>query len=102
MKNKIRNGGSFMELSEIIKKMKNGESLYGLIANDYYKMSKETIKDILLDAIYLLDNDKKILAEMEAREYNLLDEISENDNLFCDNTGYCKGHFCSNYNNCKL
>ena len=93
-----------MELSEIIKKMKDGESLYSLIVLNYSRISKEDIKDILLDAIYLLNDDKKILAEMEDREYsfNLLDEMFENDNLFCDNTGYCQGHSCSNYNNCKL
>lgn len=33
---------------------------------------------------------------------NIDDEIEQDfeENMFCDNTGYCKGTSCSNYLNC--
>ena len=56
-----------MEIKDVIKEMKNGKGLYDLIANNYYKLSKEDLKEICLNAVYIADNDKEILKEMESR-----------------------------------
>ena len=44
---------------EILKACKDG-TLYDFIANNYWNMSKEELKDVCLEAIYLAGNDKEI------------------------------------------
>ena len=93
-----------MEIKDIVKEMRNGKGLYDLIANNYYKMSKEYLKEICLNAIYVADDDKTILNEIVDRMEADFDEEIEagfRDNNFCDNTGFCGGMSCKNYFNCK-
>lgn len=51
---------------EILKACKDG-TLYDFIANNYWKMSKEELKTVCLEAIYLADNDEEIGKELEER-----------------------------------
>ena len=51
---------------EILKACKDG-TLYDFIANNYWKMSKEELKDVCLEAVYLADNDEEIGKELEER-----------------------------------
>lgn len=44
-----------MNEKEILKGLKNAS--YDFIANNYYKLSKEQLKDILLEYIYVADKD---------------------------------------------
>ena len=44
-----------MNEKEILKGLK--EASYDFIANNYYKLSKEQLKDILLEYIYVVDED---------------------------------------------
>ena len=53
-----------MEIKDIIKEMRSGKGLYDLVANNYYKLSKEDLKEICLNAIYIADNDNAILNEI--------------------------------------
>lgn len=52
-----------MERKEILKGLREGS--YGFIANNYYKMDKETLKDILLEYIYLCNNEKEVIDSLE-------------------------------------
>lgn len=93
-----------MEIKDIIKEMRSGKGLYDLVANNYYKLSKEDLKEICLNAIYVADDDKTILEEMESRiESDFDKEIEEGfkENMFCDNTGFCCGSSCKNYYKCQ-
>lgn len=57
-----------MDLEKIINEIKvNKKGLYDLVANNYYNMSKEDLKEIALNAIYLLDDDNAIIKEIEER-----------------------------------
>lgn len=51
-----------MEYKEILKGLKKAS--YGFIANNYHNLSKEQLKDILLEYIYVTDSE----SEKEARE----------------------------------
>lgn len=54
---------------------------YDFIANNYYKMSKEDLKDILLEAIAVIDdNDLKYDLSQGIREWRLDDE--DDDDLY--------------------
>lgn len=93
-----------MEIKDIIKEMRSGKGLYDLVANNYYKLSKEDLKEICLNAIYVADNDNEILEEMESRiESDFDKEIEEGfrDNMPCDSYGFCAGSSCKNYYKCQ-
>ena len=54
-----------MEKEEIIEGLKRSESDF--VANNYYKMTKEQLKELVIDAIYVLDKEgvKKFINEVE-------------------------------------
>ena len=54
-----------MERKEILKGLKKAS--YDFIANNYYKMDKETLKDILLEYIYLCDNEEEVIESIKER-----------------------------------
>lgn len=57
-----------MDLNGIINEIKvNKKGLYDLIANNYYNMSKEDLKEIAINAIYLLDDDISVINEIQDR-----------------------------------
>lgn len=60
------------DIKELIEAIKNGNS-YDFIANNYWKMSKEQLKDALLEYIYLAhDNkiDESSVADCLEERYN--------------------------------
>ena len=61
--------------NELIQLRKDNKGLYDYVANNYYKMSQEELKEIALDAIYVADNDAKIIDEYTER----MDESLNND-----------------------
>lgn len=57
-----------MDLKGFINEIRvNKKGLYDLIANNYYKLSKEDLKEIALNAVYIADNDNAIINEIEER-----------------------------------
>lgn len=68
-----------MDYEEIIKAIRN-DKLYDFIANNFYKMDKEQLRDIILELYYMIrydyvygnDNDEKILNE------NIVECLKEN------------------------
>lgn len=48
---------------EILEEIKKCSGLYGYVANNYYKLTKEELKELLLNAIYVADDDQKIINE---------------------------------------
>lgn len=68
-----------MEYEEIIEAIRD-DRLYGFIANNFYKMDKEQLRDIILELYYMIrydyvygnDNDEKILNE------NIVECLKEN------------------------
>lgn len=61
--------------NELIQLKKDNRGLYDYVANNYYKMSQEELKEIALDAIYVANNDAKIIDEYTER----MDESVNND-----------------------
>lgn len=61
--------------AELIQLRKDNRGLYDYVANNYYKMSQEELKEIALDAIYVANNDAKIIDEYTER----MDESVNND-----------------------
>lgn len=93
-----------MEIKDIIKEMRSGKGLYDLVANNYYKLSKEDLKEICLNTIYVADDDKAITEEIENRiESDFDKEIEEGfkSNMPCDSYGFCAGSSCKNYYKCQ-
>ena len=52
---------------ELIQLRKDNRGLYDYVANNYYKMSQEELKEIALDAIYVANNDSQIINELTDR-----------------------------------
>lgn len=44
-------------LKEVIKAIRNGEG-YDYIANHYYEFTKEELKDIILECLFVIDDNK--------------------------------------------
>lgn len=56
------------EESNFISDMKNiKNNLYDYVANNYYKLGKEELKELALNAIYVAENDAQIVAEILER-----------------------------------
>lgn len=51
---------------EILEACKQNK-LYDYIANNYWKMTKEELKDVCLEAIYTADNDEEIGDNLNSR-----------------------------------
>lgn len=58
-----------MEDNEIIEGLKSGRA-YDFVANNYWKMDKEQLKDIILELLALLDD--------KVCEKNYIKELTEN------------------------
>lgn len=54
----------------------SGKGLYDFVANNYYKLDVNDLKEIALNAIYVANNDEQILAEIKDR---LFEEYSDAD-----------------------
>ena len=54
---------------EILKACKDG-TLCDFIANNYWRMTKEELKDVCLEAICLADNDKEIGENLKEWKWN--------------------------------
>lgn len=66
-----------MELeNKILQAIKDGE-LYGFIANHYYEISKEKLKDIILEMYFLITTEYK--KEIDEKELNdkLIEALKE-------------------------
>lgn len=48
---------------DLIAIQEKGSGLYDYVANNYYKMTTEELKEIALDAIYVADQDGEIIQE---------------------------------------
>lgn len=53
-----------MEYEEILKGIQK-DGAYDFIVNNYWKLSNENLKDIAKEAIYLLDNDKRLIENLK-------------------------------------
>lgn len=62
---------------ELIQLKKDNRGLYDYVANNYYKMSQEELKEIALDAIYVANNDFKIIDEYTERMDESIDDDIE-------------------------
>jgi len=52
---------------DLIKIQEKGSGLYDYVANNYYKMTPDELKELALNAIYVADADTKIIQEYLAR-----------------------------------
>ena len=52
---------------DLIQLRKDNKGLYDYVANNYYEMSQEELKEIALDAIYVANNDSQIINELTDR-----------------------------------
>lgn len=66
------------EIKDIVTAIKN-YNIYDYISNNYWKMDKETLKNVLLEYIFLAHEESldetKVAGEIEER-YNLYEEIN--------------------------
>ena len=62
---------------DLIKIQEKGSGLYDYVANNYYKMTTEELKELALDAIYVADNDGEIIQEY-------LDRVTESKEVIED------------------
>lgn len=76
---------------ELIQLKKDNRGLYDYVANNYYKMSQEELKEIALDAIYVANNDNQIINEYVDRmnesfedDLNKAKEDSKRKGLYCE------------------
>ena len=51
---------------ELLKACKDG-TLYDFIANNYWQMTNDELKDVCLEAIYIANNDEEIANGLEDR-----------------------------------
>ena len=64
------------ELEKLLKE--DGDSLYGFIADNYYLMSKEDLKELALNILWLATTDKDDLERNDFYE-NLSKELEDRD-----------------------
>lgn len=76
---------------DLIQLRKDNKGLYDYVANNYYNMSTEELKEIALNAIYVADNDFKIIDEYLERMDESVDadiekakEDSIKKSLYCE------------------
>ena len=79
---------------ELIQLRKDNKGLYDYVANNYYKMSQEELKEIALDAIYVANNDAKIIDEYTER----MDESVDTDVEKAKKDSKAKGLYCEDKN----
>ena len=76
---------------DLIKIKEEGKGLYDYVANNYYRMSVEELKEIALDAIFVADKDNEIINEYIDRMEESIDtdiekakEDSKEKGLYCE------------------
>lgn len=75
---------------DLIQLRKDNKGLYDYVANNYYNMSAEELKEIALNAIYVADNDFKIIDEYLER----MDESVDADIEKAKEDSIKKGLYC--------
>lgn len=75
---------------DLIQLRKDNKGLYDYVANNYYNMSAEELKEIALNAIYVADNDFKIIDEYLDR----MDESVDTDIEKAKEDSIEKGLYC--------
>lgn len=75
---------------DLIKIKEEGKGLYDYVANNYLRMTTEELKEIALDAIYVADNDFKIIDEYAER----MDESVDDDIAKAKIDSKEKGLYC--------
>ena len=61
--------------NEFMAEVEKAGGLYGYIANNYTSMSQELLKEIAINAVYELDNDKEVIKDVAERYFDYYDEI---------------------------
>ena len=64
--------------AEVIRAIESNE-LYGYIANNYWNMSKASLKDIILELVYAIDNSEEKGIILESVKEELLDRWDEGE-----------------------
>lgn len=64
--------------AEVIRAIES-DKLYGHIANNYWNMSKESLKDIILELVYAIDNSEEKGIILESVKEELLDRWDEEE-----------------------
>lgn len=76
---------------ELIQLRKDNKGLYDYVANNYLRMSTEELKEIALDAIYVANNDFKIIDEYAERMDESVDDDIEKVKIDSKEKGlYCE------------
>lgn len=71
MQEKLNEEGVYCDtLQELKDEVTKFGGLYSFVAEKYYTMPIELLKEIALNALYNLNNDEKVIADIAERIYN--------------------------------